>query len=256
MTQLDKFIKNRPASKRIVAGGIIFNETLTEILLVRGVKSRKWGCAKGGIENNESYIEAAIREIHEETGIEITLLADVLPFVCINQAKLYIFVLPKALCKLNPIDKDEIMEIKWVKLYDLPDLSNKTNLLDIIAKRINIYVDKVKQYKKIYQPILVCYGNQYIEYDLFNRNANKNSKLISNKFIINKYLADKVTLYVKLNYDLDKIIRTMIDEFPRLLNAGDICLTATKSLEAEKSQIDNSWRKSTNTDMLTTPITI
>jgi ADP-ribose pyrophosphatase YjhB (NUDIX family) len=252
MTQLEKFIKNRPPSKRIVAGGIIFNETLTEILLVRGKVSCKFGIPKGGLEDNESYIEASLREIHEETGINITLLADVLPFVCIGPAKLYIYVLPKALCKLNPIDKAEIMDIKWVKLIDLPDLDHKTKLLSIIVGRIGTYVEKVKQYKRIYQSIMVCYDGNYIEYDLFKRNNKIN--IPSDKFIMNRYLAEKVTLYVESNYDLDQIIKKMIGEFPKLLNAGDICLTATKSRE---SATNTFWRKSTNNDMINlAPITV
>lgn len=249
-TQLEQFINKRPPV-RLVAGGIIFNETLTEVLIVKGGKSRKWGLAKGGIKKGESYIEASLREIHEETGIKIKLLADTLPFVCIDTAKLYIYVLPKRLCQLNPMDKDEIIDIKWIDLRSLPILEGKTKLLSIVARRIWDYAEKVKQYKRIYQPIMINYGgNRYIKHDLFNQNniptTSTPPKL---EFILNKYLADKITTYIKADYNLNEIIGKITNEFPKLLNMGDICLSATKLIQKmrqvqqhQQQQQQQSWR--------------
>jgi len=50
------------------AGGIVLN-TQGQIALVL-MDNGKWSFPKGHIEKNESTLEAAKREIHEETGIE------------------------------------------------------------------------------------------------------------------------------------------------------------------------------------------
>lgn len=259
MTRLEQFIKKRPPI-RLVAGGIIFNETLTELLIVKGGKSHKWGLAKGGIKEGESYIEASLREIHEETGLEIKLLADVLPFVCIGQAKLYIYVLPKAMCQLKPMDENEIIDIRWINLHSLARLEGMTKLLSIITHRIWEYVAKVKQYKRIYQPIIIGNGeNQHVEYDPFSRETSSFRKseisrdntfvlkpVLQAKFVLNKYLADKITLYAESSYSLNEIVRKITDEFPKLLNTGDICLTATKLLASSMQKVQ-SWRRSGDT---------
>jgi ADP-ribose pyrophosphatase YjhB (NUDIX family) len=56
------------------AGGIIFNKEFTEILLIKGPLGKregKWGFPKGHLKPSESYLKGAIREIREETGINI-----------------------------------------------------------------------------------------------------------------------------------------------------------------------------------------
>lgn len=48
-----------------------------EVLLVKSVvsKSKKWTFPGGGVNRSESLEAAARRELHEETGIEVTLVA-------------------------------------------------------------------------------------------------------------------------------------------------------------------------------------
>lgn len=52
------------------AGGIVCNER-NEILLQRRGDSNSWGLPGGAVELGESAEEAAIREIYEETGLEV-----------------------------------------------------------------------------------------------------------------------------------------------------------------------------------------
>lgn len=58
----------------ISAGAIIYTKIKNEIfyLLAKDFHSN-WGFPKGHLENNETEIEAAIREIKEEVGIDISL---------------------------------------------------------------------------------------------------------------------------------------------------------------------------------------
>lgn len=60
------------------AGGIVFNEK-GQVLLIQNSSMREgrtlyWGFPKGHIEGKESSKEAALREVSEETGIEVEVL--------------------------------------------------------------------------------------------------------------------------------------------------------------------------------------
>jgi 8-oxo-dGTP pyrophosphatase MutT (NUDIX family) len=51
----------------VSAGGVIINKN--KIVLVENEKNDIWGFPKGKIKNKESFFDAAIREIYEETGL-------------------------------------------------------------------------------------------------------------------------------------------------------------------------------------------
>ena len=57
-------------------GGIIFYKTKqnTKILLVKNNNGRYWSFPKGHIEEGETEQETAIREIKEETGLDVTIV--------------------------------------------------------------------------------------------------------------------------------------------------------------------------------------
>jgi 8-oxo-dGTP pyrophosphatase MutT (NUDIX family) len=60
------------------AGGIIFNKEKQVLLInnaaLRDPKKSYWGFPKGHIEGKESSKDAAIREVKEETGLEVTVI--------------------------------------------------------------------------------------------------------------------------------------------------------------------------------------
>ena len=53
------------------AGSFIFSNSRKKILLVQS-RGQMWGPPKGSIQENESPLECAIREVKEETGLDIT----------------------------------------------------------------------------------------------------------------------------------------------------------------------------------------
>ena len=54
-------------NQTITAGGVIINE-FEEIVIVNQ-NHDSWSLPKGHVEKNETLLEAANREIHEETGL-------------------------------------------------------------------------------------------------------------------------------------------------------------------------------------------
>lgn len=59
-------------NEEISAGAVIYKKTDRNILflLVYSKRNNEWGFAKGHIEENETDIQATLREIEEETGIK------------------------------------------------------------------------------------------------------------------------------------------------------------------------------------------
>ncbi|CAK0823218.1 unnamed protein product, partial [Prorocentrum cordatum] len=53
-------------------GAVLFNQDLTKCLMVQPWKGDKWGFPRGKINEDEAEIDCAIREVWEETGIDIS----------------------------------------------------------------------------------------------------------------------------------------------------------------------------------------
>lgn len=64
--------------KSTISGGVVVNEYDEVIVVSQGRNS--WSLPKGHIENNETELEAAIREIYEESGVKNLKLVKLLGF--------------------------------------------------------------------------------------------------------------------------------------------------------------------------------
>ncbi len=70
----EPFRPDRPAVAEIAAGAILAQEEAPELLLLHHAEEDRWCFPKGHVEEDESLLEAAVREITEETGLkEFTL---------------------------------------------------------------------------------------------------------------------------------------------------------------------------------------
>ncbi len=105
-------------TKKEIAGTLIFNEGLSEILLVKGRLANKWGPPKGHRECSESNIETAIRETFEEIGYEIKLKSKILPCIIISKTKLYCLIVPESTI-FKTYDSREIIGIQWFNIKSL-----------------------------------------------------------------------------------------------------------------------------------------
>lgn len=111
--------------KRIV--GIAFFEE-GKLLIVKSVRSSKtnsWTLIGGGVESNETEIEAALREIREEVGEGFEFEEqDLLPIMCFKELaqsdndviiEMNMFLATKKI-HVNLIPNDEILDYHWYKL--------------------------------------------------------------------------------------------------------------------------------------------
>lgn len=123
-------------------GAIIFysGKNNTKILLVKNNNGRYWSFPKGHIEFGETEEETAVREIKEETGLDVELkdgfreVSDYCPFGKIR--KHVVFFLAQAYTDNVVMQEEEIAEYIWVDLQQAHKVCSYDNDLRIVEKAI------------------------------------------------------------------------------------------------------------------------
>ena len=97
-----------------------------ETVVIRGRKSGKWSFPKGHGSSYETPLEACLRELKEETGIQLTGKKpdDELRF---KSGTYFVFYLPEKLV-LKPEDTHEVIESMWIPILRLPSLVGNKDL--------------------------------------------------------------------------------------------------------------------------------
>lgn len=121
-------------------GAIIFYRARqnVKILLVKNNNGRYWSFPKGHIEQGENEQQTAIREIKEETGLDVTLtrgfreISEYSPFGKIR--KRVVFFLAQAFTDNVKIQEEEIDSYIWVDLQQARKMCTYDNDLRIIDK--------------------------------------------------------------------------------------------------------------------------
>lgn len=92
----------------------------TEILLIRHIKSGYWSFPKGHVEGNETEAETAVREIKEETNIDVLIDTGFRETVSFSPrrdtSKTVVYFVAKALNTDTKPQEEEISEIRWVEI--------------------------------------------------------------------------------------------------------------------------------------------
>jgi len=106
--------------------GAILLTPAGETVVIRGRQSGKWSFPKGHGSASETPLEACVRELREETGIDLRGVKqdDELRF---KSGTYFVFYVPTAVI-LNPQDTNEVMESMWVPLVRLPLLVGNKDL--------------------------------------------------------------------------------------------------------------------------------
>lgn len=121
-------------------GAIIYYiaKTSTRILLVKNNNGRYWSFPKGHIEIGETEMQTAVREIKEETNLDVEIkdnfreVSEYCPFGRIR--KKVVFFLAQAFTENVKIQREEIAEYIWVDIQQARKLCTYENDLRIINK--------------------------------------------------------------------------------------------------------------------------
>ncbi|PRP76347.1 hypothetical protein PROFUN_15263 [Planoprotostelium fungivorum] len=117
-----------------VCGGIILNPEMDKVLLVKGWSSRaSWGFPKGKINQNEREVDCAVREVYEETSLDLTGMLreeDVIE-ITTREQRVCLFLVAgiDESTKFFPRTRKEISKIEWIPLNELP--SNYSSIRDV-----------------------------------------------------------------------------------------------------------------------------
>ncbi len=137
-------------------GAIILNEALDKVLLIRAYRSKNtWGFPKGKINKDESELQAAVREVKEEIGYDISSKADEHNFVEVlhlDRTKLKLFFVTGVPDNtvFNTQTRKEIREIAWHNIRDILKTDGspqKTNKYWMVTPAMKQVAEKLKQLK-------------------------------------------------------------------------------------------------------------
>ena len=134
------------------AGDILFDLKKKKILIVKKKNTSgtdKWSLPKGHVEENESREDCAMRELYEETGINLYIIRDE-PRIRINNSIYYIYYTQITDINVKPIDNEEIHSAKFCFINRINTLhinrelsvaiNNKISKIKDIAKFVNIKI--------------------------------------------------------------------------------------------------------------------
>lgn len=106
-------------------GGVILVRNDGKLLVVQ-CYGCTWGFPKGTCNENESYLEGALRELREETGVELKPedLVDLEPLQVYKDAKYYIARYDNPVDASKIEDTQEITRIGWMCIDCIQNLEN------------------------------------------------------------------------------------------------------------------------------------
>ena len=125
------------------AGGVIFRETPAgkEILVIQRQRYGDLGLPKGKLNPGESPEEAAIREVREETGLQVDILSrfDIFErILCDAQGRAeYHYVLIDYVCKMvggEPLPGDDVSRLEWVPCARLRDYKVTSGTIEAVER--------------------------------------------------------------------------------------------------------------------------
>ena len=144
----------------VIAGCLIVKDE--KILMVQEAKKkcyRQWSFPAGHVEEHELIKEAAIREVYEETGCKVKLTG-VLPISSVNlengETAIMVRFTADILEENIKFDTKEILDVKWVKLKDVKNMTSE----ELRGYDISIQYIKDFENNKIY-PIDIFNDTKY-----------------------------------------------------------------------------------------------
>jgi 8-oxo-dGTP diphosphatase len=103
-----------PKKLIMAAGGIL--ERDGEILLVQRPRYQDWSLPKGKLDRGETPLQAALREVREETGFSAKALgfAGAFGYEVKGAPKVVLYWMMKPLKQGPILDPEEVCELRWV----------------------------------------------------------------------------------------------------------------------------------------------
>ncbi|RMA78623.1 NUDIX domain-containing protein [Metamycoplasma subdolum] len=145
-------VKNQKVFKEKSCGAIVFkkvNDLLHVLLVEQNVGN--WSFPKGHVEEGESEEETAIREVKEETNIDINIIPNFRE-ISTYSPKLFtmkdvIFFVAKPTSDILIKQDEEIKVVEWVSIKSAKNRITHDSDIEILNKAVEFYIQKVDLFK-------------------------------------------------------------------------------------------------------------
>lgn len=138
--------------KEVSCGAVVYNifDGVIKFLLVKHINGKHWAFPKGHVENNETKVETALREIKEETGLDVNLDDSFCKMVSYNigpyivKDVFYFVAKSKGTSSKVCLQKEEISKHGWFdfdKALSVLTFQNDKNVLTAAKE----YLEKTSQ---------------------------------------------------------------------------------------------------------------
>ncbi len=120
------------------AGGLVWRDTSEgkQLAIIHRPKHNDWTLPKGKLESGESWIEAAKREVWEETGCEAEILsfAGCVCYAPENVPKIVLYWNMKLIGDIHFHANKEVDQLRWLKVDDALNVLNYQDERELILK--------------------------------------------------------------------------------------------------------------------------
>ena len=131
--------KNEPMAQEKSCGALVYRdrEGVKELLLIKHRSGGHWSFPKGHVEGAESEVQTALREVKEETGLDVVLrrnfrhCVEYFPRPHVRKQVVYFLGHPAGDDTVHR-QEEEVSEYRWSPLeeaYDLVTFRNDKNLI-------------------------------------------------------------------------------------------------------------------------------
>ena len=133
-------------------GAIVFylKEDKEQILLIKHSNSGHWSFPKGHVEEGETEVETAVREIMEETGVNADIDTRFRTVVTYSPKKdvikdvVYFFATTDNYDTRN--QEEEVSEVRWVDIDKALGSVSYKNDKELVKKATNFYINHKKEF--------------------------------------------------------------------------------------------------------------
>lgn len=113
----------------IISGCLVVKDN--KILMVKEAKKKcygQWNFPAGHVEDNETLMEAAIREVYEETGCKVKLTG-VLPIISVKmddgEVRLMVRFVADIVEENIKFNEEEILDVQWLDIDEVKNMTEK-----------------------------------------------------------------------------------------------------------------------------------
>lgn len=135
-------------------GALVFylKDNKEQILLIKHSNSGHWSFPKGHVEQGETEVQTAVREIKEETGVDVDIDTRFREVVTYSPKKdvikdvIYFFAVAKGYETQK--QESEVSEVRWVDADKVLRCVSYRNDKDLVTKAIRFYKQHKKEFAK------------------------------------------------------------------------------------------------------------